>query len=272
MRILVAISVFVLVVLLWATVSIVRHIRSSQRRSRFLRKTAPQFEAAPEPHPSKPVSQPVSEPTFADLAARALAASAIPISTQNTPPLTRTPAESSSPAGVSSARRAVASQNSSAGALGLIAQARKLSQDMPQPQIRPSGTRKAVEAAPEPQPVLELQPLAALQPVAELKPAVVPQPALEPQPVLRIVEIPQVPQATPVAAEPLPEPLEPLPVAAKTSAFAGIPFLRRPVRSVQPAPAFTLPAHRPDWVYFNKDMGDLSDPSPSRIRDRVRSR
>jgi hypothetical protein len=52
-------------------------------------------------------------------------------------------------------------------------------------------------------------------------------------------------------------------------------FLRRPVRSVYPqAPAtpFALPIRRPDWAYFNKDMGDLSDPSPSRVRDRVRSR
>ena len=50
--------------------------------------------------------------------------------------------------------------------------------------------------------------------------------------------------------------------------------LRRPVRSVHPAhPAAPfIPTRRPDWAYFNKDMGDLSDPVPSRIRDRARSR
>jgi len=181
-------------------------------------------------------------------------------------PLPTRPTEPHSPAGVSSARRAVATQNPSAGALGLIAQARKLSHDMPQPQIRPSGIRKAVEAAPDPQPVLELQPVVELKPIAE------PQPAIEPQPALRIVEIPQAPQALPATPDPLPLQADLIPVAAKTPGFAGIPFLRRPVRSAQPAPAFTLPAHRPDWIYFNKDMGDLSDPSPSRIRDRVRSR
>jgi len=241
MRILVAISILVLLALLWTTVSIVRHIRKSRRRSRFLRENTPQLEAAPAV--STPVSSTSPEPTFAELAAKALAAStAIP---------SRAVVESS-PAGVSSVRRMAVSQTPSAGALGLIAQARKLSHEMPQPQIRPSGIHKAAAATPEPQPVLT------------------------------IVEVPQLPATAPPIEVFTQQPLVPLaasvadasetPPAPRTPAFASIPFFRRPVRSAHSTPAFTLPAHRPDWVYFNKDMGDLSDPTPSRIRDRVRSR
>ncbi len=52
------------------------------------------------------------------------------------------------------------------------------------------------------------------------------------------------------------------------------PLLRRPVQSA-PRPAETAanhPSRRTDWAYFNKDMGDLSDPVPSRIRDRSLNR
>ena len=240
MRILVAISILVLLALLLATVSIVRHIRKSRRRSRFLRENTPQLEAAPAVF--TPVSSKSPEPTFAELAAKALAASSPAASPASTPP----------PAGVSSARRMAVSQTPSAGALGLIAQARKLSHEMPQPQIRPSGIHKAAAATPEPQPVLT------------------------------IVEVPQLPATAPPIEVFTQQPLVPLaasvadasetPPAPRTPAFASIPFFRRPVRSAHSTPAFTLPAHRPDWVYFNKDMGDLSDPTPSRIRDRVRSR
>jgi len=240
MRILVAISILVLLALLWATVSIVRHIRKSRRRNRFLRENTPQLEAAPAVF--TPVSSKSPEPTFAELAAKALAASSPAASPASTPP----------PAGVSSARRMAVSQTPSAGALGLIAQARKLSHEMPQPQIRPSGIHKAAAATPEPQPVLT------------------------------IVEVPQLPATAPPIEVFTQQPLVPLaasvadasetPPAPRTPAFASIPFFRRPVRSAHSTPAFTLPAHRPDWVYFNKDMGDLSDPTPSRIRDRVRSR
>ncbi len=216
MRILVAISVLVLVVLLWATVSIVQHIRKSRRRSRFLREKPQQIDATPAPLAPEPTS-------------------------------VRAVVEPSSPAGVSSARRATASQSPSASALGLIAAARKLSHDMPQPQIRPSGIRQAATTTPEPQPVLR---------IVEVPPVEIP--VILPQPVL--AEVVTQPLAL-VAAE---SPVFP--------AISAIPFLSRPVRSAQPAPAFTLPAHRPDWIYFNKDMGDLSDPTPSRIRDRVRSR
>jgi len=257
MRILVAISILVLLALLWTTVSIVRHIRKSRRRSRFLRENTPQLEAAPAV--STPVSSTSPEPTFAELAAKALAAStAIP---------SRAVVESS-PAGVSSVRRMAVSQTPSAGALGLIAQARKLSHEMPQPQIRPSGIHKAAAATPEPQPVLtivEVPQLPATAPPIEVF-------------TRRPLEIPVIPPQS-VPAQVVTQPLaasvadaSETPLAPRTPAFASIPFFRRPVRSAHPTPAFTLPAHRPDWVYFNKDMGDLSDPTPSRIRDRVRSR
>jgi len=256
MRILVAISILVLLALLWATVSIVRHIRKSRRRNRFLRENTPQLEAAPAVF--TPVSSKSPEPTFAELAAKALAASSPAASPASTPP----------PAGVSSARRMAVSQTPSAGALGLIAQARKLSHEMPQPQIRPSGIHKAAAATPEPQPVLtivEVPQLPATAPPIEVF-------------TRRPLEIPVIPPQS-VPAQVVTQPLaasvadaSETPSAPRTPAFASIPFFRRPVRSAHPAPAFTLPAHRPDWVYFNKDMGDLSDPTPSRIRDRVRSR
>jgi hypothetical protein len=244
MRILVAISILVLLVLLWATVSIIQHIRKSRRRSRFLREDTPQLEAA---H----VLSPSPEPTFAELAAKTLTVS-LP---------TASPAIAPPHAGVSSARRMAVSQTPSAGALGLIAQARKLSQDMPQPQIRPSGVHKAVVATPEPQPVLTI--------------VEVPQLPAAPPPIEILAEIPVIP-SQPVPVQVVTQPLAAsvadvleISPAPRTPAFASIPFFRRPIR---PAPAFTLPAHRPDWVYFNKDMGDLSDPTPSRIRDRIRSR
>jgi len=249
MRILVAISILVLLALLWATVSIVQHIRKSRRRNRFLRENTPPLEVAPALSPSP-------EPTFAELAAKALAASAA------SSPI-RIAAESS-PAGVSSARRMAVPQTPSTGALGLIAQARKLSQDMPQPQIHPSGIHKTIAATPKPQPVLtivEVPQLPAAPPPIEILPEI---PVISSQPVP--VQVVTQPLAASVA-----DVLETSP-APRTPAFASIPFFRRPVRPAHPAPAFTLPAHRPDWVYFNKDMGDLSDPTPSRIRDRVRSR
>lgn len=66
------------------------------------------------------------------------------------------------------------------------------------------------------------------------------------------------------AAEPTPEPApEPRSPQSSASQPATNFQLRRP-----PAPA---PDSRSDWAYFNKDMGDLRDPEP-RFRERPRGR
>ena len=53
--------------------------------------------------------------------------------------------------------------------------------------------------------------------------------------------------------------------AVSESSVPVPPPPRRPFRAVPPKhPLASLipPIHRPDWAYFNKDMGDLSDPAP----------
>jgi hypothetical protein len=200
-------------------------------------------------------------------------------------PLSTFPAASAlpvpNPVATASAGRAVAPQSTSTGALGLIAAARKLSQDMPLPQVRPSGSRAAFDPsalvrqssslplqaslAPLPEVVTQLSGIETLLPQ--------PLPYAEPHPTaftkLASSSLDQPPRKQPQTAE------STTAKASEPPAVAPDPFLRRPLRSVHPphaTPPFALPLRRPDWVYFNKDMGDLSDPTPSRIRDRVRSR
>jgi len=276
MRILLAISVLALAALLWATISIVRHIRKSRTRSRFLRQMQSQIErhdplpiqvpAAP-PVPLQHRTPTAAELSFAELAMKSFAPEPV---VPAPAPLRNTPGQ----APISSAGRAVSPQTSSAGALGLIAAARKISQDIPQPRMRPSGIRKAFGGA-TPSPAASLHParIEALPAQPSFAAPITPRPEL-------------FPIAEPAKAAPpfsidspewqprkLPRPAEP--VAANAPLARPDPFLRRPVRSApspHPAPPFALPLRRPDWVYFNKDMGDLSDPLPSRMRDRVRSR
>jgi hypothetical protein len=285
-------SALALVAVLWAMVSIGRHIYTARRRARFLRDRRPQSWAEPVPTPSPQIPAGNAAPTaaefsFAELAMKSFSAPQVPAPTPVDVPLkassVASPALAPASAPMSSAGRAVAPQSVSVGALGLIAAARKLSQDMPLPQVRPSGSRPAFDPSAMSRQIPPAPLQTSLAPSAEV---VTQLPAIEtflpPLPALPLIE-PTATAFTKLASNSLdlpprkqPQPAES--AAAKTPEVPAVqsdPFLRRPVRSVHPphpAPPFALPLRRPDWVYFNKDMGDLSDPTPSRIRDRVRSR
>jgi len=115
-------------------------------------------------------------------------------------------------------------------------------------------------------PVFESKP--ARQPSASAFPAFS-LPKLTPTPSASALQMPSAALLSGLLAQP--QALRPSLVESPASM---IPLLRRPVQSVPP-PAETaaaLPSRRTDWAYFNKDMGDLSDPAPSRIRDRSLNR
>jgi hypothetical protein len=290
MRILLGISLLVLVATLWTMISIVRHIRITRRRNLFLREqqeeqqlqitpplrsvahvtplparfAAPVFPAAPRvpsaaelsytelatatAHATMPESAThASLPVSSGIMASTPVANAIEMQS----PQTNTIKPTAAPAGIASSRHAVAASEkvSTTNPLGLIAAAHKFSHDLPMPQMRSSETIKIVEAPAE-EHVLRILEFVPDSVNSDVFPAAPAFPSLghaqQPNRVLR-----QMPMAT----------------------TTSDPHVRRPVRSVQsPAAAFTLPKHRPDWAYFNKDMGDLSDPLPRRVRDRVRSR
>jgi hypothetical protein len=61
------------------------------------------------------------------------------------------------------------------------------------------------------------------------------------------------------------KPIYPSPYPAQQEAEEPPPS----VPPVSPRPAH-LPISRADWAYFNKDMGDLSDPAPAGSRSRIR--
>ena len=48
------------------------------------------------------------------------------------------------------------------------------------------------------------------------------------------------------------------------------PAARRPLAVSPPAPSGRRKLGRPDWAYFNKDMGDLTDPAPRSAKERDR--
>ena len=285
-------SALALVAVLWAMLSIGRHIYRSRRRARFLRERRPQSWAdlIPATLPQIPVRNTVptaAELSFAALAMKSLsppqAANPGPVEVPLRTSLVASQPPAPAPSPISAAGRAVAPQSTSAGALGLIAAARKLSQEMPLPQVRPSGSRPAFDPAA----LTRQSPPAPLQAFSAPSPEIVTQlPLLEtflpPQQPVPSPESPATAFTKLASSSPdqpprkQPQPAES--IAAKVPEAPAVPsdtFLRRPVRSVHPphsAAPFVLPLRRPDWVYFNKDMGDLSDPTPSRIRDRVRSR
>jgi len=285
MRILLAISILVLAALLWATISIGRHIRKSRQRARFLREkqlrmelpvTLPIEEPAVPAVPVQHIAPTAADFSFAELAMKSLALTPLAAAPALPPPTPLRPTPEQAP--ISAAGRTVAPQTTSAGALGLIAAARKMSQDMPQPQMRPSGIRKAFVEAAATLPVLTSPPppsalVEALPQQPSFEAPVTPRPEffppLQPAEVAPFLSIDS-PEWPP---RKLSQPIEP--IAAKTPTNQPDPLLPRPVRSVpssHPSTPFVLPLRRPDWAYFNKDMGDLSDPLPSRMRDRVRSR
>jgi hypothetical protein len=209
MRILLGISALVLVAILWAMISIFRHVRLTRHRNRFLREQEGERKLQ-------------SHLTSRDTAAR------MPL-----------PARFAAPVGLP-LLQAVASP-------------------VPTPAQRVAAPTPPAPTPPAPQTLRILE--------------FVPDPAFIPDPTT--VEVfPAAPAFPSLYAKPLQAP--PRRIMAAASADANpTPHLRRPVRSAPPPPrpaAVSAASGRPDWDYFNKDMGDLSDPTPSRIRDRVRTR
>jgi len=292
MRILLAMLMLALIAVLWATVAIGRHIYKSRRRAQILRERRPQSwaDSIPTPLALPPAGHSgpaAAELSFAEVSMKSFSPQQTVIPANFEIPVKTTPASSQpsvpAPAPIPSAGRAVAPQSNAAGTLGLIAAARKLSQEMPLPQMRRSGSRPAFDPPTlarqtpseplQPLPIPSPEIFAQLPEIGSLVPTQQPVPSAESSATaftkLASGSIDLPPRKQPQPAESIATP------SPESSTVQSDPFLRRPVRSVHPpqaAPSFVLPLRRPDWAYFNKDMGDLSDPAPSRIRDRVRSR
>jgi hypothetical protein len=258
MRILLGISILVLVAILWTTFSIVRHVRVTRRRNRFLREQLISEQTLDLP----PM---LSAGNIAPLPAR-FAAPILPVAQHDIPePVQAIPAPVITPrssthattfAGISSTRRpSITPQNPSPSPLSLIAAARKLSRDLPHPPLAHPQADPAPKLATEEQPlrILEFVPDPATAEIYPSAPAFPSLAAANPDGKLR--------QLRPA-------------IPAQPADNANDIQVRRPVRSVhlQSAVNANRPSHRPDWMYFNKDMGDLSDPLPGRIRDRIRLR
>jgi hypothetical protein len=244
MRILLVTSALVLVAMLWATLSIIRHVRVAQRKSRVAQRKGrgvPTFEDdMPEaisvatgettriallPH-LPPLPARFAAPAYAS-SENALSAHAEPAVRQQAPVLL--------PAAVLHAFTDSASQRAAAKASSVAP-----------PVVRPLQAAPAAVKETQSLRIFEFVPGPELSTMAPAAPASS--------------------TAQAQASRRIPSP-PPTPVID--------PQQRRPVRSASPSDnnnAQELPSHRQDWIYFNKDMGDLSDPTPSRIRDRVRAR
>jgi len=221
MRILLGISMLVLVAILWTGISILRHIRLTRRRNKFLR------------------DQQNSEQVRAMPPLRSLADVA-PLPARFAAPLV-VPRQSAEELADVAFTESIASRGQSFDSLPIAA---------------PAFVEVPRTAAAEPAPVAQVQ-----LPRVPLR-----QPDLAP---LRIMEV-----APETALRDIFPSAPAFPTLAAAEAEAPPPpalrNMRRPVRSVHSQAEGARPANRPDWIYFNKDMGDLSDPAPSRIR--VRSR
>lgn len=299
MRILLTISIFALVSLLWAAVSIIQHIRRSRRRRRILR--ARQIQPVAGILGLSGISLPVvrlstpdrdfAEYSFAALAPRNIAPASPGPSPQ--PISAKLPAQRHQPLepflpqssilNPSTLDRyipiAEQTQASQTPVQRLVAILDAAHDSIPAQTInRAQPIELTQAAAPEPPPQIEAPPH--LQVLAEVVPTeFVPSITLEAPPAELATPLESLPPEletplleTPLLASDRRPPSRALP--AQPAANEPDTQLRRPVRSVHPAhPAVPfIPTRRPDWVYFNKDMGDLSDPVPSRIRDRARAR
>jgi hypothetical protein len=113
----------------------------------------------------------------------------------------------------------------------------------------------------------------------QLETEVHPNPHFEPEPKAPIEAFVPEPEITLAAEEQLEDeatPPEPEHVSMRASEFEPLqpPPLTKPIRTGPPKhPLASLipPIERPDWAFFNKDMGDLSDPEPrSSSRPKIR--
>ena len=250
MRVLVAISILAFLALLWASVAIFRHIRRAQRRrrrslessanslsptppDRFVIAPPPSATVAPEITFTDPEA-PVPEVAFTDTEAP------IPEPSPAYQPVLRLPER----------------QNQSA--------------------------QPILYATPAPEPTT----LATTEGFLDTLPPP-PDPALSPRPAWPHFGFTP---ARPVASK------EPIPYAAPPSGESSAAVVRAPIEIQPPAPAVKplypsahptiaeapppppppvpqrsepQPMRRVDWAYFNKDMGDLSDPAPAGSRPKI---
>jgi len=228
MRILLGISMLVLVAILWTGISILRHIRLTRRRNKFLR------------------DQQNSEQVRAMPPLRSLADVA-PLPARFAAPLV-VPRQSAEELADVAFTESIAARGHNFDSLPIAA---------------PAFVEVPRTAAAEPAPVAQVQ----LPRVPLRQPDLAPLRIMEVAPETALRDIfpsaPAFPTLAAAEAEAPPPPIEAPPPPALRN-------MRRPVRSVHSQAEGARPANRPDWIYFNKDMGDLSDPAPSRIR--VRSR
>lgn len=238
MRILFAISILAFLALLWATIAIVQHVRRARRRKRRF------LESAPTPLRSAssglglaslPPTRAVPELSFTDLAA---------------PPPPR-------PEPVSVADELPVETEAATSEPELTLQTEEHLESKAQPETSPEPEPLQIDPEPEP----EITAKAEEQLEAEAEPTSEPEasPESETSPETT-TEATTEPQST-AQPEPIPE-TTPEPFQA---AIPEPPPLKRPIRIGPPKhllAQLVQPIHRPDWAYFNKDMGDLSDPEP----------
>jgi len=266
MRILFAISILAFIALLWASIAIVQHVRRQRRRRRrFLDSTATlvsQSSTAPLGIAHLSPAQSIPELSFTDLAA---------------PPPPPPPPPQETEAALAdelpTETEAATSEPEATPALEV---------DVAPEPIAEAGTVSAAEVQPtvepEPEPQRELEPEVSLATEehleAEAAPELETQPEIEqhyepdftPEP--EITEIAEEQLETEAAPEPNIIASEPEAAPEQEPVQAAIPEpppLVRPIRTgppKHPLAQLVQPLHRPDWAYFNKDMGDLSDPEP----------
>lgn len=296
MRVLAAISILAFVALLWASIAAYRHIRRTQRRRRRSLEASLSHYVPPPPIAviTPPVAPPVvPEITFSDpeapLPEVAFTDPKAPIRIP-TPevfqPYVRPVELRPQPAPFLITRVDTNSQH--------LASSDEFVDTLPPPPSTPvtaptTVLSHALSPTPLPTPAPRdptLSPLPAwphfgFTPAPRIQPSVSP---LSDDDVHEAVRAPMpVPEPIPYAAPPLTE-------SSSTVASARGPIQIQPpapaIKPIYPSPLPTLaeaapppplaprhpqhPMRRADWAYFNKDMGDLSDPPPAGSRPRIR--
>jgi hypothetical protein len=268
MRILLAISFVALIALLWAMVAIMQHVRRARRRRRrFLESVPPPAGHGLGLANIIPVTK-VPEMNFKDLAAPE--PPPVPMDEPAIAPAHET--YSTEAAAIEVAEPEISAQAEEQ--LEAVSDPPRISAPAKEPLTEPATAEAEPEITVDAEDFVE----------AEAAAEVVPEPhAEEPQQAEADAssEAPQI-YATnyiPYAA--------PAPAAASAANDASIatveehgpaapghvPATPRVVRShsaKHPLASLVPQLNRPDWAYFNKDMGDLSDPEPRSVRPKMR--
>jgi len=269
MRILFVISILAFIALLWATVAIVQHVRRQRRRQRrFLESNgtlAVQSTAAPLGITGLPSKTSIPLLTFTDPAA--------PPPPLPPPPVPGPVAEVQQEPEASVADELPVETEGATSEPEVIqlADESPTTAASPEPEIAPvAEVQPAVEPEPESEITLaieehlEAESYTAPETIPEVQPHH--EPDFTPEPEITAAAEEQLesepasePDTLSVEPEPAPEP------EATQSTIPEPPPLVRPIRSgppKHPLAQLVQPLPRPDWAYFNKDMGDLSDPEP----------